>query len=118
MTTPTETLIKALRILASDIQSEDGVANTAILEAAQRMEEDQEVIFQAGESIKILRQTVKHRNETIDALKQRIKRLEDRIKRLEDAGDELLFWIPAEWVSDSNHRLLSNSWNKAKEAKP
>jgi cbb3-type cytochrome oxidase cytochrome c subunit len=44
MTTPTETLIKALRILASDIQSEDGVANAAILEAAQRMEEMNERI--------------------------------------------------------------------------
>jgi len=77
MTTPTETLIKSLRILANDIQSEDGVANAAILEAAQRMEEDQQVIFQMGESIKILRQTVKHRNDTIDGLKLRIKRLED-----------------------------------------
>jgi hypothetical protein len=76
MNTPTETLIKVLRVLASDIQSEDGVANAAILEAAQRMEEDQEVIFQAGESIKILRQTVQHRNDTIDKLKKRIKQLE------------------------------------------
>jgi hypothetical protein len=35
----TETLIAALRILARDIQSGDGVANAAILEAADRMEE-------------------------------------------------------------------------------
>jgi len=34
----TETLIKALRILAVDIQSGDGVANAAIEEAAGRME--------------------------------------------------------------------------------
>ena len=39
MRTTTETLIKALCILAKDIQSEDGVANAAILEAAQRLEE-------------------------------------------------------------------------------
>lgn len=35
----TETLIKALRILAEDIQSDDGVANACIAEAADRLEE-------------------------------------------------------------------------------
>lgn len=37
--TSTETLIKVLYVLVDDIQSEDGVANAAILEAAQRLEE-------------------------------------------------------------------------------
>ena len=106
MTTPTETLIKALRMLAVEIQSEDGVAYAAILEAAQRMEEDQEVIFQAGESIKILRQTVKHRNETIDALKQ-------RIKRLEEAGNDLDSWLDRETPV-----TIRTNWRQAKETKP
>ena len=53
MRTPIEILVKAMHILANDIQSDDGVANAAIYEAAQRLEE----------------QT------------QRIKRLEDRIHR-------------------------------------
>lgn len=35
----TETIIQAMRILAEGIQSEDGVANAAILEAADRLEE-------------------------------------------------------------------------------
>lgn len=35
----TETIIAAMRILAEDIQSEDGVANMAIAEAADRLEE-------------------------------------------------------------------------------
>ena len=39
MKSSTETLIQALYILANDIQSEDGTANAAILEAAQRLEE-------------------------------------------------------------------------------
>ena len=42
MNTPrssTETLIAALRVLARDIQSDDGVANAAIAEAADRLEE-------------------------------------------------------------------------------
>ena len=39
MRSSTETLIAALRILARDIQSEDGVANAAIEEAAARLKE-------------------------------------------------------------------------------
>jgi hypothetical protein len=39
MKTKTDTLIKALRILANDIQSEDGVGNAAIAEAAERLDE-------------------------------------------------------------------------------
>lgn len=35
----TETLITALRILAREIQSDDGVANAAIAEAADRLED-------------------------------------------------------------------------------
>lgn len=35
----TETLIGALRVLAHEIQSNDGVANMAILEASNRLEE-------------------------------------------------------------------------------
>ncbi len=40
----TTTLIQAMRILAADIQSEDGVANAAIAEAADRMEELLELV--------------------------------------------------------------------------
>lgn len=42
--TPTPTLIAALRILASEIQSPDGVANAAIAEAADRLEEIEKAI--------------------------------------------------------------------------
>ena len=38
MKTPTQTLAAALRQLANDIESPDGVANAAILEAAERLE--------------------------------------------------------------------------------
>ena len=41
MKTDTKTLIDALRILARDIDSEDGVANAAIAEAADRLEKQQ-----------------------------------------------------------------------------
>lgn len=39
MRSDTETIIKALEILSKEIQSEDGVANAAIAEAAQRLKE-------------------------------------------------------------------------------
>jgi hypothetical protein len=39
MKSSTETLIKSLKILAEDIQSEDGVANSAIFESATRLDE-------------------------------------------------------------------------------
>jgi hypothetical protein len=51
----TETLIKAMRILAQDIQSEDGVANAAVAEAAQRLEEQQERITQLEQENDALR---------------------------------------------------------------
>ena len=38
MATSTATLIAAMRVLANDIQSDDGVANLAIAEAADRLE--------------------------------------------------------------------------------
>jgi hypothetical protein len=37
--TPDEILIKALLILARDIQSDDGIANACIVEAAGRLQE-------------------------------------------------------------------------------
>lgn len=44
MDTPVETLIKALRHLADDIQSADGVANACVAEAADRISRDREEI--------------------------------------------------------------------------
>ena len=52
MNTPTETLIKALRILANDIQSDDGVANATIGEAADRLEQQEERIKRLEEAEK------------------------------------------------------------------
>ena len=42
--TKTKTLIKALRILSEDIESDDGVANACVAEAADRLEEMQKKI--------------------------------------------------------------------------
>lgn len=45
MKTPTPTLITALRVLAREIQSTDGVANAAIAEAADRLEEMRNILI-------------------------------------------------------------------------
>jgi hypothetical protein len=44
--TSTRSLINAMRVLDSEIQSDDGVANAVIAESAQRLEEQQERITQ------------------------------------------------------------------------
>jgi hypothetical protein len=44
MKSPTPTLIKAMRQLSIDIQSEDQIANMVISEAADRLEEQEERI--------------------------------------------------------------------------
>lgn len=44
MRSTTETLIAAMRILANDIESGDGVANAAIAEAGERLEEQARTI--------------------------------------------------------------------------
>ena len=54
MTSSTTTLIAAMRILAADIQSDDGVANLAIAEAADRMEELQLALQQIVKHQKII----------------------------------------------------------------
>ncbi len=46
MKTSTETLIAAMRILSQDIQSEDGAANAAVAEAAERLAEQHMRIIQ------------------------------------------------------------------------
>jgi hypothetical protein len=53
MKTNTETLIKALHILANDIETEDGVANAVIAEAAQRLEELYEINRTLSEAIEV-----------------------------------------------------------------
>ena len=50
MRTQIEILVKAMHILANDIQSDDGVANAAIYEAAKRLEEQNQRIKRLEEA--------------------------------------------------------------------
>jgi chromosome segregation ATPase len=52
--TETKTIVQELRILARDIQSQDGVANAAIAEAADRLEKQQRRIRNQRREIEAL----------------------------------------------------------------
>ena len=55
MRSSTETLIAAMRILATDIQSDDGAANAAVAEAAERLAEQHMRIAQLEQENDALR---------------------------------------------------------------
>ena len=77
MKTDTETLIKTMRILAQEIDSEDGVANIAIGEAADRLEELQLELTETREELDYERMQVKNlRNSGVLALHERDKAIE------------------------------------------
>ncbi len=88
MRTSTETLIAAMRILSQDIQSDDGVANAVIAEAAQRLEEQQEHIKKLESENDDMREDLLLWGDTL--------RLQQRINRLEQENDalraDLLLW--------------------------
>ena len=81
-----ETLVGALRILAQDIESVDGVANAALQEAADRIEE-------LAAEVEDLRNQ-NHCNRVAAEARW------DRIKKLEEENDalkaDLLLWAKAE----------------------
>ena len=95
MNTSTETLVSAMRALANDIQSEDGVANAAIHEAAQRLEEQQDRIKRLEED------------------SQRLNWLLNRGLAWRDCYND--WWKEGEWLYASQSAL--QTIDKAKEAK-
>lgn len=78
----TNTLIDALRILARDIHSEDGVTNAAISEAADRLAKQQKKIRNQRREIEAL-QKDKHRMDGfVNWLDAEINKCEDRANPL------------------------------------
>jgi len=53
----------------------------------------------------------------VNELKEMVEYLQDWIKLMKSTGDELLEWLKDGTISDSNYRLLSNAWQRAKENK-
>lgn len=62
MSTPNSTIIKTLRILARDIESEDGVANAALQEAAERFVELVEQYKRAQNLMAVAAQRLEYSN--------------------------------------------------------
>jgi hypothetical protein len=56
--TPTPTLIRAMRILARDIHSEDGVSNEVIDEAALRLEELDDHLTAANRELAVAKDAI------------------------------------------------------------
>jgi hypothetical protein len=67
MRATTSTIFKAMRILAYDIQSDDGVATAAILEAADRLEEQENELNAAQKRIKRLNETLEDVTDKLDS---------------------------------------------------
>lgn len=91
MTAKAETCIKALRALAQDIHSEDGVANAALHECADRMEQLE------NDTNRLTTANLQLR-EGIEELKQRIQRWHDTLTPL--MPSDLKSWHennPSEW---------------------
>ena len=99
MRSSNKTLADALRILAQDIESVDGVANAALQEAADRIDE-------LAAEVEDLRNQ-NHNNRLAAEARW------DRIQRLKRAGDEL-----AKWADRNTPATVRNYWAAAKEAKP
>jgi hypothetical protein len=99
--TSTETLIAAMHILATEIQSDDGAANAAVAEAAERLAEQHMRINQLEQENDAMRADLLLWGDNL--------RLQQRIKRLEEAGDELL--------RDNDDMANINRWHHAKEDK-
>lgn len=117
MKASTEQLVSALRVLSVEIQSEDGVANAVIAEAADRMTLLANLVAQHVQENKDDVEQMAVASETMVEATAKIQSLRARIKRLEEAGGQLMMWLGGD-ISASNRQLLEDHWNKAKEAKP
>lgn len=119
----TEQLVSALRVLSVDIQSEDGVANAVVAEAADRLTLMVNLVARHVEETKDDIQQMAVASDTMVEATAKIQSLRDRIKRLEEAGDAMLnAWLMPEdsmeycdWVALSADAKAM--WRKAKEAK-
>jgi hypothetical protein len=119
----TEQLVSALRVLSVEIQSEDGVANAVVAEAADRLTLMANLVAKHVQETKEDAEQMAVASETMVEATAKIQRLRDRIKRLEEAGDAMLnAWLMPEdsmeycdWVALSADAKIK--WHKAKEAK-
>ena len=119
----TEQIVSALRVLSVDIQSEDGVANAVVTEAADRLTLMANLVARHVEETKDDIKQMSIASNTMVEATATIQSLRARIKRLEEAGDAMLnAWLMPEdsmeycdWVALSADAKAM--WHKAKEDK-
>ena len=117
MKATTEQLVSALRVLSVEIQSEDGVANAVIVEAADRLTLMANLVARHVEETREDTKQMQTACETMVEATAKIQSLRARIKRLEAAGDAMAIYaelggIPLQFVG------VVNAWIEAKESKP
>jgi small-conductance mechanosensitive channel len=95
MTPKTETIVSALRILSVDIQSEDGVANAVVAEAADRLTLMANLVARHIEETKKNTAEMQAACETMNGATETIQRLKSHIKRLE----EELIDVRGQWAA-------------------
>jgi oligoendopeptidase F len=97
--TETKTIIEALRILARDIQSQDGVANAAIAEAADRLEKQQK--------------RIRNQRREIEALAE----MQAVLKKRSQALRFIQTWASCDSLSqDTREQAMEDIVNKCREA--
>jgi len=106
----TEQLVSALRVLSVDIQSEDGVANAVVAEAADRLTLMANLVARHVEETKDDVKQMAVASETMVEATAKIQSLRARIKRLEEAGDRA--------IENSYYPDRVKVWTEAKEANP
>jgi len=85
MNTPTEIIIKALRILVNDIQSPDGVPNACVAQAADRLEELQRL----NESMQVDRDLwIKVGREKLEAVERERDEARAEVERIRKASNK------------------------------
>lgn len=112
MKTTTQTLVTALRALATNIQSEDGVANSVVMEAADRITELSRIIAsQKAESDDDLEVMKSGAAKMLQAT-ERIISMREHIRALVVAGNDM-----AQLLSLGKNKVPASvkRWNKAKE---
>ena len=115
MKATTEQLVSALRVLSVEIHSWDGVANTVVAEAADRLTLMANLVAKHVQETKDDVEQMAVASETMVEATAKIQNLRDRIKRLEEAGNEMHKYIT---VTRGLLPECTNIWRKAKEAKP
>jgi hypothetical protein len=112
----TEQLVSALRVLSVEIQSEDGVANAVVAEAADRITLLANLVAKHVQETKADVEQMAVASQTMIEANAKIHELRDRIKRLEKAGNQL----KDRYILENENWDLKtvNDWNEAKEAKP